>query len=168
MKFILLTLIALAIATPLDFVPVEGTEFEMANLRSAFADTITDCKIGKADFHPLKKDGEDWELKYKCGAGNCIITVNFCQVTNTDCKGVKGIYFISIVGKDFCVAYSDNWEDSTADETTYKGQYAVKIHSSKEDYHLTMVKNASPLVYIFVEANNTWIHVVLGSRYVSP
>jgi hypothetical protein len=168
MKFILFTLIALAIATPIDFVPTEGADFEMANLRSAFADTITDCKVGKADFKPLKKEGSDWIMEYHCGAGTCIIHVNFCQHTHDECQGQKGIYLISIKGQDYCVVYTDTWEDSTADETTYRGQYAVKIHSGKEDYHLTMVKNAAPLVYLMVEATNTMVHVILGSRYTAP
>ena len=167
MKFLIFTLIALAIATPLDFVPVEGAEFEKSNLRSAFADSITGCKVGKADFNPLKKEGADWVMEYSCGAGICIINVNFCQPTVGTCKDGHGVYFIAIKGRDYCVLYSDTWEDSTADETTYRGQYAVKIHSGKEDYHLTMVKNAAPLVYLFVEASSTMVHVILGSRYTS-
>jgi hypothetical protein len=167
MKIIFFALIALAIATPMDFVPVEGAEFEMAQLRSAFSDTITDCKVGKADFKPLKKDDADWTLEYHCGGGTCIIIVNFCQQTKGDCKGVKGVYSISVKGRDYCVVFSDTWEEATADETTYRGQYAVKIHSGKEDYHLTMVKNAAPLVYLSVEATNTMVHVILGSRYTA-
>ena len=167
MKFIF-AIIALAIASPLDFVPVEGAEFEVANLRSAFSDTITGCKIGKADFNPLKKDDADYLLEYGCGGGRCIIHINFCQVQKDDCKGVKGLYVISIKNRDFCVVYTDTWEDSTGEETTYRGQYAVKISSGKEDYHLTMVKNASPLVYLMVEATNTMVHVILGSKHTSP
>ena len=165
MKFLLFTIIALAIATPLDFVPVEGTEFEMSNLRSAFSDTITDCKVGKADFHPLKKEGADWIMEYSCGGGICIIHVNFCQQTHDECNGVKGLYVISIKGQDYCVVYTDTWEDSTGEETTYRGQYAVKINSGKEDYHLTMVYLQAPLVFLNVEASVDMVNIILASKY---
>ena len=167
MKFIF-ALIALAIASPLDFVPVEGTEFQIASLRSAFSDTITDCKIGKADFKPLKKNDGDHLLEYKGAAGICQIHINFCQQTERVCRESNGIYIISIKGRDFCVVYTDTWENSTGEETTYRGQYAVKINSEKEDYHLTMVKNLSPLVYLMLEPTKTMVNLILGSKFTSP
>ena len=61
----------------------------------------------------------------------------------------------------------ENWEGATADETEWRGQYAVKIHSTKDDHHLTMVKNAAPLTYLYVEASGDMVNCILGSRYVS-
>jgi hypothetical protein len=163
MRFIYFALIALALANEM-FAPVHDSTFSLSAFQSAF--TITDCKAFKTDFKPLHKEGGDWHFEYGCGAGTCLIDVNFCEKAKTDCQGATGIYTIHIKGQEYCVAYTDDWENSTADEADWRGKYAVKIHSTKEDYHLSMCVGEQPLAYEWVEANGNMIHCVLASRHV--
>eukprot|EP00829_Urostomides_striatus_P007567 TRINITY_DN1846_c0_g1_i6.p1 TRINITY_DN1846_c0_g1~~TRINITY_DN1846_c0_g1_i6.p1 ORF type:complete len:164 (+),score=48.12 TRINITY_DN1846_c0_g1_i6:112-603(+) len=139
--YFILAFLVLVFANDLrDFLPSDNSEYNLRTPQSAFGDRITDCKVYKANFKPLQKEGEDWVLKYGC-SGWCIIHINPCRPTYDDCNGVHGVFTWKLEGRDYCAVYTDTWENSIAEETTYGGRYAIKISSTKENYHLTMVKD---------------------------